>query len=331
MKTTPLLLLVSLALNVVCFVVWRTTKMVPSNPTASSLNANTAGVTVPSKITASIAAKRVLWTNDSHNDLDALSARLRAAGCPPRELAIILQATIRQRGEGLLFDVFANRPYWSSGRPSPVDVERRTAFFREVIEQEKRAKKYLMTPELFAANEEVLEFYRNGYGDFPVEKLRRFALLEAEQLAKSIERRLAQRAAAKAGETRDEDPAVEKREEEEALATIKGFLTPAEFELYELRNSSLAKNLRSRLEAFRPTEQEYKTIYALEQSMQQKAAGRTLTPRNAAHCGVKRTPRLPRSWAPSVARTINSSPIPAAANCTGSWFAWICRSRPLAC
>jgi hypothetical protein len=56
--------------------------------------------------------------------------------------------------------------------------------------------------------------------------------------------------------------------QKERRADLAELLTPEELEAYELRTSNIANQLRHQLSAFRPTEEEFRAIYALAQAAQ---------------------------------------------------------------
>lgn len=277
MRTIRLSLLASFGLNLLGAAAWWTMRSPqPAAVTVSLASLTSTATKAPPP--APIRPRAPLWVEADRKDLDALVARLRAAGCPPRELSAIVLANIKRQGEKLLFEGFASQPYWAS-RSVSADPKWRMAFAAEIAEQSKLVSRYLLTPELFAASDELVDHFRTNYGDFPVETLRRLAALEIEQSAQSMQRRADRMAQARPGESRTEDdPAAARAREQEQLAALRSILSPAEFEQYQLRNSPVAQSLRSRLDAFRPTEEEYKAIYAIEQAAREQTTSGDLTP-----------------------------------------------------
>lgn len=276
MKLLPLLLATSLATNALLLWLawpkpgspgeafdWFSSSPV-SQETAAQLGKNTA---VPNPFSSTSSATP-LWRSEGIADLDGLLARLRAAGVPPREIQAILMAVIeahfsaKQRALRAETD---SAPYWQVRYRAP-NSELQSQRLALYAEQEKLARKYLLDPELFAANTEMLDMSRRMFGPLSIDRLRALIGLEMEFQQRSMEAARAQRST-QPGAPRygtPEGPWGALREEK--LAAARAVLTPAEFEQYELRTSEISARLRSSLDAFQPTEAEFKALFAIEKT-----------------------------------------------------------------
>jgi hypothetical protein len=278
MKPSVLLLLASLAANgaLLAAVAFRPT---PATSTTQATGAATAATPVTAG-TAASARPTVdvnvpvagLWSRLQTNNLDDLKHRLRAAGFPPREVRMILgwaigeQTRIKQEAiRGRIEDT----PYWKYPYATTPDQQAQmTELYRE---SDALYYKHIGGPEALADNPDVLLNAQRRFGNLPVEKLHQLTVLEhdAQQLQMEAQRTLF-------GSGKSPEEMKKGREamialEREKLAQVAKILTPAELEQYELR-SPRASGLASSLAAFRPTEEEFKAIYALEKSSRDSSA-----------------------------------------------------------
>lgn len=223
-----------------------------------------------------------LWSDFSTDQLDELIARLRAAGFPAREIKAVVMACIDRDFERRRREIRGeqeNPPYWEA-RYRPADPKAEAQTMALYLERQRLEKKYQLTPEFFAADEELLEQGRRTYGDLPLEKLRALATLEFEFQERML-KNFAERRQTRPGESRYGSSSREWWEtlRQDKLAAARAVLTPEEFAQYELRAGDVADRLRSSLELFRPSEAEYKALFAIEKNFDSSAT--KLTPEQA--------------------------------------------------
>jgi hypothetical protein len=202
------------------------------------------------------------WSVIESNDLQTERDRLRREGFPPEFIRAILRAQIhesyaaqRKALDGATGEV----AFWKMPLPDP----KTQAALRALSKQEQKTLNDLLGPDR-----------ENG----PMASLRRVApnLSEdkLEQLAGIMARYSEQRSdimATRSGPgvlpgDNDRLNGLEKAMHAEFAAV----LTPAELENYDLRASRTAENLRSELNAFNPTEQEFRTLYQLKSVVDQQ-------------------------------------------------------------
>jgi hypothetical protein len=121
-------------------------------------------------------------------------------------------------------------------------------------------------------------YQRRRFGDLPPEKLRRVQELHADYGDLRMQLRGLNRPL-----TPEETQALAALERE-FRADLAKVLTRPELEQYDLRASATASQLRHRLDAFRPTEDEYKAVFALQRTIDEQfpAQGAPLNPQQAA-------------------------------------------------
>jgi hypothetical protein len=197
------------------------------------------------------------WRDIESNDLQTERDRLRREGFPAEFIRAILAAQIHEsfaaQRKALEADT-ADVAFWKTPIPDP----KTQAALRALAKQEQKTLNDLLGPDL-------------EYG--PIASLHRLAPNlsqdKLEQLAAILARYEDQRSeifATMRGSTGllsgegDKLSALEKAKHGEFAAV----LTPTELEDYDLRASRTANNLRNELNAFNPTEQEFRTLYQLK-------------------------------------------------------------------
>lgn len=294
MKTFLPLLLASLAVNAVLgvLIVRRTpapaaqaakpsdVPIVPAQPVQAFAVAVAPGSATPAT-TATASTREPLWSGLQADSYDEAISRLRAAGCPPREIAAVIRAMIHawttERRQALGYGN-ESQPYWK-GRQFFAGSRSNLEMNKVWLEAQRLERTYLLTPELFGADEAQLRVYRERFGTLDTEKLRRIALLESEYNEKNMQATLARTSTQAGASVHSPDPRQYEQVQKEREAAIQAILSPAEYAAYEVRNGSIANSLRSRLENFRPTEQEYLALYAIEKRRRDaNSSAATLTP-----------------------------------------------------
>ncbi len=192
-----------------------------------------------------------IWPALEGGSLAELAARLRVSGFPPDIVRAIIAARIQESFAArrrALFAAAESVPFW---KERPRDPAAQAA----LLQLDREARRQL----------------RDVLGEDPDDelpsRLRQMDFLpaakgnEVRRLLRDFEERRAELSAGGANRTTDREKfAALDREQEAALAAA---LSPAELQEYNFRHSSLAATLRDELAAFRPTEEEYRAIYAL--------------------------------------------------------------------
>lgn len=261
MRVSRFLLIASLAANAALAIVWfRGSRPAAQDdtaiPTAASQPPPRDSATATTKSTPGAAAPAG-WAALNTRDIPKLVAELRAAGCPPSIIRAIVAERFELRREELTRDG-NDAPYWENPRPSPPDPA--TAAALAALDRE--------------ARETLLALGGDGESDEArVTRLRRFGNLPAAKIAQveAIEARRWERVQAlqpaNPGDVFD-SAALEKRAalEQAARAEIATVLTSEEMQEYELRNGSTSASLRAALVGFRATENEFRTLFALQKA-----------------------------------------------------------------
>ncbi|WP_438482597.1 hypothetical protein [Oleiharenicola lentus] len=282
MKLFLPLLIVSLLANLVLGTLIASRSATP----ASVISNAPTEISPPTKNAATPWPKREpLWAGLKSDSLDEAVARLRAAGCPPKDIAAAVRAMLVARlVEQRSTLGYANEtlPYWKSSQ-NFAQPRSQQEFMGMFLENQRLQRTYLLSPELFSADEESVRQYRSRFGDLDIEKLRQLAIVESKQQEKSIQG-MGANSSSKPGEDRySANPAQQwQQEAKQREDALKAILTPEEYAAYELRNSPTAEGLRSRLDSFQPSEAEYKALFELQKSAEATFRNSPPTPEQAA-------------------------------------------------
>lgn len=268
MKAFPVLLVVSLAINVALLAVVGSRSPLKSGPanTSSIRPAHAPGseednATVSSSAVSrasDAAAKRVDgWTSLSGGSLAEMVARLRAEGYPVAVIRALVSARVSEEMRPRIRELMAGVPepeYWASARF--VQDPRVTAAQREVYQEYLKTLKDVLGPDAVDDNEINQYRRRRHFGEISPEKaveLQRIAADYAE-LKNEIYREAN-------GVLMPEDRRQLEYLEKERHADYAKILTPEELERCELRSSSTADALRAQLAAFKPSEEEFRQMF----------------------------------------------------------------------
>ena len=208
-----------------------------------------------------IVAAAELWSRLKTDDLDEFAHRLRAAGFPAKEVRALLKQAIESRRSArheALLGKQADVPYWRS--PNRAREDR--ALSAQLIEINREAEalgyKYVNGPDALADDEDLLESAKRRYGNLSLDKLQRLTAISHEFIDKEM-LRMATTEPAKSGV---EQAIAHEARQKATQAEIALLLTPAELEQYDLRQN--AGGLRMMMENFRPSESEFKALFAIE-------------------------------------------------------------------
>jgi hypothetical protein len=287
MKISPLLLAGSLAANVLlaAFTVFHS----PAASPASGRAASAADKTGPDGSPAASAAaesssggtKDALpsprtWAALQPGDLHALVDRLRAAGFPASLIRAIVGAQVSEQFAAkrrALMPSLEDTPFWKTNTSPFGDsaaIMQYANASRALNQEQNKLMKDLLGADATADTEEAKAAMRQRYGDIAPEKIDQLQTLLAGYSQQQQDISLASK-----GVYLPEDRAKLAEIEQQKNADLAQLLTPQELEDYNLRNSSTAMSLRSRLASFNPTEDEYKSIFRLQQAFDEQYGSNT--------------------------------------------------------
>jgi len=205
------------------------------------------------------------WTHLRSDDFEELKQHLVAAGFPPKEVRALLRQAIidRERArEEAIRGKEENLPYWKSSHPTvPLDAKQRAEIQQGYRETQELKYKYVSGPDSLADDDDALVEAQRRFGKLPLEKLQQLTVVEHD-----FERQRSELLAHQNNDGKTTHPTAEsiRALEQARLVAAAQFLTPEELEQYELRSSPESNSLRFRLAAFRPSEDEFKAIYAIQ-------------------------------------------------------------------
>jgi hypothetical protein len=247
----------SLALNAALALRWVNRAPAPVVPQAPAPRA--VAPAAPPEITPEI------WPSLQPDDLPAHVAQLRAAGFPPNIVRAIvtaqLSASFAARRKALDPDA-DSRPFWKN---HPPDAKLQMAQ-RQLYSEQRKAMRQLLgdltAPDDLWSRRQQPDAWAN---DLPPEKTAEVKRLrdQFDELRNDI-----YSDAMWTPNLRAKLEALEK-EQHDAIAKT---LSPAELEAYDLRASNTANQLRSTLGLFDPSEQEFRTLYQLQRSLDERLA-----------------------------------------------------------
>ncbi len=280
MKTAPLLLALSLAVNAaLAFVaVNRSTHWVDfaAKPTAVA-NAPDPAAAAAAKREALLAAGKIdpeLWNDIAHGDLRDVAARLKAEGFPPSLQRAIVAALIADRFVARhkeLGQLIATQPWWYQLNGSPVG-SKIIQMRQQIAREEKDALEQILGPDPGATDYRRAQRLRQ-YGDLPPEKQ-----TELERITSDYNELMQEVRMASQNILLPEDREKLAYLDKEKRADIVKLLSPEELFEYDLRSSPSASTLRYQLSAFNPTEDEYRALMKLQLAFDaQYPSGETMT------------------------------------------------------
>jgi hypothetical protein len=205
-----------------------------------------------------------VWPSLKTDDMRELTARLRAAGFPLEIVQAIVSAQIYKSYESrikALQPPNERLPFWKDPAPNPQNEVALRRLYREI---QKTVTDLL--GESPNSSERLYLTQQGGKLDFlPAAKAD-----DVRRIVREFNDRRSDLYAGSAYEAvRDQVAALDKAQHD-ALAQT---LTPAEMLDYDLRNSSSARQLRSSLAAFDPTEAEFRAIYQARLAFDERYSG----------------------------------------------------------
>lgn len=233
------------------------------------------GQSSPGKSTA-VAPIPNLWSRLYSADIDQLVSRLKAAGFSYREIRGIVMPMAYKKFETRREEIMKAEqaaPYWrvTDDQFMPDDPTARAELMELMQEQSRIYRKHFNGPEAFAENEDMERYARNRFGDLPIEKLHEISRIQSDYDDLQQETYMAAQKRPNRRLT-EEDQTRLKLLKTERDRDIREALTPEQYSDYQLRSSSTAQRLRYQLDLFRPTEAEYKALFALQHPVDEQLA-----------------------------------------------------------
>lgn len=264
MKASTLLLLGSLLANgalVATLVLIQPGAAVTTASPARAVTATTTAAVAAKSVPPSAALTPVpnAWSRLRADNFGELGRRLRAAGFPAREVramvAMAISAQFTERNDAILGNP-ADIPYWKNQSRMGVDPALQAQLSEAYREQGELNYRYVSGPDALAENEDLLVAAKRRFGDLPLGKLQQLMAMQHDLDDLRNQAFAPNRDSAAIRSTGE----VLRALDQEHLAAVAKLLTPAELEQYELRNN--AGGVRRELANFRPSEEEFKALYA---------------------------------------------------------------------
>jgi RNA polymerase sigma factor (sigma-70 family) len=229
------------------------------------------------------------WRLVESPDYRQYIANLRATGCPEQTVADIIVADVNKLFDSRRQEIVDNSKKWEYWREDPekgaTDFESEQKL-EELVKEKRALLKELLGKEPQGMPDLMAESMRNMFevmfNYLPADKRPVVMDLLTKYQDRSDESQ-------KANETPQQALDREKRIKKEMEDELANILSSDQLEEWRLRTSDLTAGLRRRMEKFQPSEQEFRSVFELQQAFDD-AWGRTkpddptkLTAYNAAH------------------------------------------------
>jgi hypothetical protein len=209
------------------------------------------------------------WVRVEAADYHKYVKNLRSIGCPEETVQDIIYSDVtklyaekfRALNRQYRYGPSGAQEYWNVSETYSYNAERNRKY-RELTEE----KKALLI-ELLGVDLEKLRRERMGYPDYEALRTaylpedKRKQVEDIRQRFQDMEQAVYQKYKEYYGEEQRAEMETIKKQREAELAKI---LTPAELEEYKLRNSQVAQQMKWSLQAFEPSEQEFRTLFKVE-------------------------------------------------------------------
>ena len=204
-----------------------------------------------------------LWTALHSDDLATFVARLRAAGFPIYAIRAILQNEVSSRYDARwreLIQTDSSAPFWKSTQPIGSGPKQIAELLQLSGERSKLLRDLLGN---FALRDDgdITSADRRQYGNLPQSKIDQLQRINQDYSDLTTQVR-----AAMNGITLPEDREKLALLDREKRADLVALLTPEELADYDMRNSPVTARLRPALDLFKVTEDEFRSIYAIQQA-----------------------------------------------------------------
>lgn len=210
----------------------------------------------------------------AHTDPKTLKEQLEAAGYPPHLVKAVVGALIGENSIARQHEILRNQketPFWQTGdhmlgynTNDPEAMRAVSALQRETNERYRS-----IFGDTISDDVNAMAAYRRLYGDLPAEKIARLQRIESDYL--ELQRQIAPWPTMGRPSPADQEKfALLEKEKRADMAAI---LTPEELFELDLRTSRTATQLRFSLNAFSPTEEEFRKIFSIQKAIDE-AKGR---------------------------------------------------------
>ncbi len=216
-----------------------------------------------------------VWGQLYSDDVDQFAARLKAAGFSYREIRAIILPLAQKKFQTMRAEVIGPqeaRPYWrenSSYYSMPDDPAQRAKLMELMQKESKAYQKYFSSADAIADDDQMRQYARNQFGDLPVEKLQQLSKIQSDYQELQSELYMAAQKRPRSELTSEERKQLGLLQSE-LQKDIQETLTPEQYTEYLYRSSPTANTLRQQLDLFRPTEAEYKALFALQRPIDEQ-------------------------------------------------------------
>lgn len=208
-----------------------------------------------------------LWAGLQNGDLKTLADRLRKAGFPPSLIRALISVQIAEqfstRRKTLLAQM-EDRPFWKPGSSYFMDPKTMSAL-RDLSREQANLLKQVLGPDENGGNDEAAAYRHRQFGDLPQGKAQQVQSILSDY--GDLRNQVYMSANGVILPEDREKLALLEKEQRTDLETV---LTPEELLEYQLRSSPTANSMRSQLVLFNPSEQEFRAIFDLQQSFDDK-------------------------------------------------------------
>ena len=196
-------------------------------------------------------------------DPKVFAARLRGAGLPPNIVRAMILAQLNEMAMARRREIMSQaklNPYWSQGFRAldPASLEKFSALYKERNELQKQLLPDDPSPP-------VNPRQQNIYGGLSAEKTKQVQAIASDydELRYEIQN-------SANGTLLKEDADKLALLNKEQQADMEGALSPSELLEYQIRNSPTADSMRNSMQAFSPTEDEFRAIFKVQQAFDQQ-------------------------------------------------------------
>jgi hypothetical protein len=262
MKLSPLFLVGSIAANVILVFALAQRPAVHGylfrSPTGSS--------TQKTRVHSNAAEPPALssWDQLQTAQLSDVVARLRADGVSPRMLRVIVGALVRQQFAGrhqAVVDALSAKPWWQ-GQPYEAYNDPIIKSMRRQLSHEEYNVIYQLLGPVVPETDYDRAFAEQRYGSLSPDKTEKLRRINTDYNDLATDLR---------NEARNvilpEDSDRLAYLEQERLNDINQLLSPEELFEFNLHSGPTAKRVRNQLEAFDPSEEEYRAIFKIQQAV----------------------------------------------------------------
>jgi hypothetical protein len=205
------------------------------------------------------AEKAGIWSRLQSDDLKTLVARLRAAGFSPVVIRAIVDARLQSVFSARMNELVGSLdvPFW---KPDPMSSFNNPKFYEtqnQIYRDRTRALREILGDAYFAGSAaDATNEQRAKYGDIPKAKIDL-----VQRIADDYAEMASQVKAATNGIMLPEDREKLALLEREKRADLASVLTPAEFEDYEMRNSTITMRMRTAMTLLDASADEFRAIH----------------------------------------------------------------------